>query len=168
VIDDLKNKIKSLLKKTSLEESDVLYLLVEIGKIIEKKEIYQDYQTLWFYRNWVAHTKIEKQSVFVKNLKEKIKKIDITKGHAITAIFGFISFIDLKNEIIRFFHQQIENGLLPSKSFLDSVQVSLVQILADVPVNIDMGDKIVKIYIDKNGKFTIQGIGQFKLEIKLL
>lgn len=79
----LKEKIKRKLAQKNYSEADVLYLLVEIGKYLERSEKNlgdptdmelneDDYPTVMFFRNWVAHTEKERgvipESVLI-NLK---------------------------------------------------------------------------------------------------
>lgn len=165
MIPDIKSKIKLKLDKERLEESDVVYLLIEIGKLIELTNTKDRYASLWFYRNWIAHSQIDKQTAFIKDLKSKLEKINLEKGQAISAIFGFASFIDLKINLIQFFSQEIESQLLSEESFFESFQRSLVQVLADVPIKIKFEDRIVEFLVTQRDEFIIRNL--LKLEIKM-
>jgi hypothetical protein len=41
-------------------ESDVTYLLVQLGKLVERAGTERNYPTLTFYRNWAVHEKLER------------------------------------------------------------------------------------------------------------
>ena len=80
MIPDIKNKLEAKLGKAHLEESDITYILIEIGRLIELTNVKSKYETLWFYRNWVAHSQIDRQSSFIKELKNKLGKINFQNG----------------------------------------------------------------------------------------
>lgn len=165
---DIQHKLREFIKDESVEESGVVYLLIEIGRLIEQQGIEDQYESLVFYRNWVAHAVIDRQTPYVKKLKEKFEKISIIAAPT-TGVFGFVSFIELKNEIIRFFTQQIGKDPLPSRAFLNSFKDALVQVIADIPVvfKLDGGDTIT-ISFDKSEELNVEGPGGIKGSIKVL
>jgi hypothetical protein len=166
---DIKNKLKNYFEYRDLKESDVVYILVQIGKIIEYEHVHETYDTLWFYRNWVSHPKIDSQTAFVKELRDKVKNIHLSDDLITLKLLGFISFIELKNEIIRFFHKEIEKDKLPSKVFLESFKKSLIQVIADIPVTIILEDKnTIRIAFDQSGEFKIRGPGDYSGSVRIL
>jgi hypothetical protein len=58
---DIKLKPESEVEITS--ERQVVYILVEIGKLIEHDNAKEKYPTIMFYRNWVVHTKLDHSAV---------------------------------------------------------------------------------------------------------
>src|SRR5438445_8979575 len=48
-------------------ERQVVYILVEIGKLLEHDKAKGTYPTITFYRDWVVHTKLDR-SAFADNL----------------------------------------------------------------------------------------------------
>jgi hypothetical protein len=166
---DIQSKLSKCLNIQDLRESDVVYVLVQIGKIIEQGSIHENYDTLWFYRNWIAHPKIGSQTSFVKKLKERLKNLHIGSEIITPKLFGFVSFIELKNEIIRFYHQQVDQNLIPSRVFLESFKKLLLQVIADVPVTIVLDDSsVITIAYDISGHFNIKGPGTYSGSIRIL
>jgi len=74
--DEIIKKLKSFLRKHSpmTEECHVVYLMVEIRKVLEGNEIGNDkYPLLRFYCDWVMHAKKDR---ITKEIKEIMDRID--------------------------------------------------------------------------------------------
>lgn len=123
-------------------ESDVVYLLIEIGKFLEQEQD-SNYKLLKFYRNWIAHSqinKVEPIDEFSYHLEKLIDDI-VTKQTldvfetASEEISKFIDFKKLFTELGKFMHI---NGLPISfiKNTGNRIKFSklLISILSDVPL----------------------------------
>jgi hypothetical protein len=56
-------KLKPEFEVEITSERQVVYILVEIGKLIEHDNAKEKYPTIMFYRNWVVHTKLDHSAV---------------------------------------------------------------------------------------------------------
>lgn len=161
-------KLKSFLARANLEEEDVVYILITIGKLIEMAGEKEDYETLVFYRNWVAHPELDRQSSFVKKLGDRFRDMDKRVHIVTTGVFGFVSFIEVEREIMKFVHQQVEQNFFLSKETKDSLRGSLIKAVANTPVHIKLEGASIKITCNDIGSFLIEGPGTAKGEIEVL
>lgn len=72
--EEIITKLKSALSEPIEKEKDVVYILVEIRKLLERKVIKPNYSVLNFYCNWVLHSSIEKIEPEIQSLLEKIEE----------------------------------------------------------------------------------------------
>jgi hypothetical protein len=61
-------KLSDEFKEELEHESQVVYILVEIGKMLEQDDAQTVYSTINFYRNWVVHAKLERHPLAVELL----------------------------------------------------------------------------------------------------
>jgi hypothetical protein len=54
----IEHKLSLEFKKDIVDESQVVYILVETRKLLEHDNAKSQYQTINFYRNWAVHTKL--------------------------------------------------------------------------------------------------------------
>ena len=158
---DIQQKLKLCLELTSPSERDVVYVLVGIGKLIELTDSSNSYPTLLFFRNWVVHSRIDRKSQYGSELSERFKLLHIAP-ETVGEVFGFVDFIEIENEIIRFSHQQIEKNFLPDRTFLKSFKRALMQVIADVPVLLKWENAEIVLSFDKQSQLHIDGPGEYK------
>jgi hypothetical protein len=63
----IEQKLQEEFGRELASEAQVVYVLVEVGKLLEHRKVKKKYKTINFYRNWVVHTKLE-QSEFADDL----------------------------------------------------------------------------------------------------
>jgi hypothetical protein len=54
------DKLRLEFKQPIVAESQVVYILVEIGKLLEHGNKKKDFPTINFYRNWAVHTRLDR------------------------------------------------------------------------------------------------------------
>ena len=128
------------------EECHVLYLLVEIRKVLDR-ENNRKYPILRFYCNWSVHT--DKDST--KEMEEVMNDIykDIEKQIASTAlvgmgektkVIGFMYMEDLQAEMLKFLQEyELPISITEKSNWLEFVKL-LVKILVDQPINTPSAD----------------------------
>ncbi|MFA5132453.1 MAG: hypothetical protein WC444_03990 [Candidatus Paceibacterota bacterium] len=131
------------LSKKIKSESDVVYLFIEIGKFLEQEES-RDYNLLRFYRNWVAHYKIDRESAFrlvgdfperLESLMDDFFKKDIGKYQQLSEeISRFIAFNNLFSELNRFLESNDILNTITTKEDQLKFSYLLIDILSDVPL----------------------------------
>jgi len=61
--DAIQDKLIPKLHQTIRNESQVVYIFVELGKLLEHANGKKKYSIVNFYRDWVVHTKLERSSI---------------------------------------------------------------------------------------------------------
>ena len=134
-------KLKKYSDQVPKEESDVVYFIVQVGKIIESQKMEKDFPVLWFYRNWVVHYQLDKRvkdgrTVMLDKLNQAALSMSSGDGNEFNLRFGeAISFDHLNNEIVKFC---TSNDLAIPKQ-VDAVWLKefnrfLLRILIDLPL----------------------------------
>ncbi len=120
------------------EECHVLYLLVEIRKVLDR-ENNKKYPILRFYCNWSVHTdkdSTKEMEIIMNDIYQGIKK-QITCGITSekTKIIGFMYMEDLQTDVIGFLQEyQLPVLIIEKNNWLEFIKL-LVRILADQPIN---------------------------------
>lgn len=131
------------LNKGIKSESDVVYLFIEIGKFLEQTEN-RDFRLLRFYRNWVAHHKIDRESAFklagdfperMESFIDDFFKRDVSRYDQLSEeISKFIAFNNLFLELNRFLDSNGISNPITTKEEQLSFSYLLIDILSDVPL----------------------------------
>lgn len=130
--DILSQKIRRELSVLPIDtEPRVMYLLVEIRKVLEHEEIKKN-SLLGFYGDWVVHTKMDRS--FAQKVFKEINDDKSEIGNHIK------SFKLLKNELERFFEKHNLPITLISKHWA-IFRDKLLDILIDTPIVNDKGNK---------------------------
>ncbi|MBP9836794.1 MAG: hypothetical protein KBC78_03090 [Candidatus Pacebacteria bacterium] len=124
--DILQTKIRRELESLPIDtEARVLYLLVEIRKVLEHDNIHNS--TLRFYGDWVVHTKLDR--AFSQKIYEILRKEDTPARSKI------ISFDTLRVELKAFLsHYELPTILVDDDNIWSSFREKLIDILVDVPI----------------------------------
>ena len=127
------------------EECEVVYLMVEIKKILECENS-NSYKILRFYRNWAVHNKLNQST---DPLLRRFKNIDFTKsGHEIAREMNskhadFFKLNDFKNELKGF----LENYNLPldlvNKYWVSFIK-TLLKVIEERPLVFSNSSKTIK------------------------
>lgn len=156
---DIINKLKTYLSLEEYSEPIVVYILVEIRKILENEDNNM-YPLLRFYCNWVLHPKIDRLSA-VRDILNKIAE-EHKKGEHGKTDLDFINFIHLNEELKRFFlEKNISTNLLNDREKWRKFKINLINILKDCPLEVSSDFKpilVEKLVLKKceestNGQF---------------
>lgn len=120
------------------EECHVLYLLVEIRKVLDR-DSNRKYPILRFYCNWSVHT--DKDSTqememimndIYQDVKDQVTNPSLVSGK--TKVIGFMYMEDLQSEMTKFLQEyQLPISLTEKGNWLEFIKL-LVKILADQPI----------------------------------
>ncbi|MFA5169783.1 MAG: hypothetical protein WC386_02035 [Candidatus Paceibacterota bacterium] len=137
--DEIIKKLNKVLNQEYLTECEVVYVLVQVGKILEREETKKEYNLINFYRNWVCHSFLDRNeaSQIIKEIKkilnedcsgnqfEKAKTINTKEK-----IYPIISFKKFQDQMRNFFnsHGIIFNGNW--KKFI----YKLISIISNIPL----------------------------------
>ena len=121
-------------------ENDVVYLMVEIGKLMEHKVLPHKYPLLKFYSDWTVHTDKSKITSEIKEIMEDIYKeimIRILERRHIHKpnVLDFMDMKHLKKDMSKF----LADAGLPNLLVTDSrnwadFQILLAKVLIDQPI----------------------------------
>ena len=122
-------------------ECDVVYLLIEIRKILDH-ENNNKYPILRFYSDWAVHTEKDKITKEIKKVMEDIYKEIIThienkaQGTKNQKIIGFADFKELRVEVDTFLKDHsLPGNLVIEKEGWPIFKGFLAKVLEDQPIN---------------------------------
>jgi hypothetical protein len=152
--DDILEKLSKFLKNPIEQECGVVYLMVEMRKLIEhkrneldKSEGFQHYPGIAFYSNWCVHTELD--GCVAQDYLKQIEAMS-KRGEIKDEMFSFLKFEGLKLELANFFK---EYGLDETVFFTnwESFKGMLIDVLADSPLLIKEPKKgqIKRFHFDK-------------------
>lgn len=132
-LSNIQEKLQIALQKDSFEESDVVYILSRIRKIIEIEKKEAKYAKLKFYCNWALHSKIDDIEPFRSDLEEflalDVKKLD-----------GML-FLDFRGQLTDFLNEfGLSTVIFSSQKTTNNFFESLISVYEDTPLVI----KVVK------------------------
>ena len=145
-------KLDIVLKERITNETQVVYILTRIGKVLELESDVK-YPVLKFYRDWSVHTKLDriKNKEVIDILKEFVREKD-TRHH-------FILHDKFCSELNEFFKNH--NIKLLNKANLDMFIFYLGKVISDTPIEVTFDEQKYKISVsepdkmDRSGLYTI-------------
>ncbi len=138
---DIIRKIGSFLTKVSFsQESEVIYFLVEIRKVLDRDEN-RNYPVLRFYCDWSVHVSKDRitpeMTAIMKEIFDEIQ-FQVKSGQRIVeiqAIKRFMYMDELRAEITRFLaNYGLPTELIAEEEIWLQFITSIVQILTDQPI----------------------------------
>lgn len=136
---DIRTKLNDCLGASSYSERDVVYILVQIYKFLERENKKDVFPTIVFYRNWACHAELKGyQDKFTSSLAEEMEDAFIGK---IKEEFGGFSFVKLKQEISTFIEENIRPDLVPNKFKWPSFKLKLYEVIKDIPLVVKKDQK---------------------------
>lgn len=133
----------------SMNREEVVYLIVQIRKLIESNNTANSYKTAWFFCNWALHPLKEHGHDDLKELFDKLYLeckneingiIDNTKTNN---IFSFLEFKLLKNDIVRLFKEScINTNIITDNKIWKSFILNLAYELEGQPIQCKNNDDI--------------------------
>lgn len=153
---DIKSKIADVLREYPYSERDVVYILVESYKFLERKYRKEfgngKYDRMKFYRNWACHSVIDRASDKIFDGIEASIKAEAEKPNAlghldwqdqtstqIRQCFRGYSPLSLKEDILQFLSEIEYDGDFHWESF----RANLYEVIRDIPLIIKNGDAVI-------------------------
>ncbi len=137
--EEIITKLKSALSEPIEKECQVVYILAEIRKLVERLKGKTNFPVLNFYGNWVLHSKIDDTSA-IRPLLEKIEQSIINKNYDVWAVWAMIDFEEFCREIGLFLNKQNINNPFADRKYWEKFRKLLVDILIDCPLKPNYGD----------------------------
>ncbi|MDP2647907.1 MAG: hypothetical protein Q8P35_01545 [Candidatus Yanofskybacteria bacterium] len=136
-------KLNSHVARGVTGEADVVYLFVQVGKLLEQGQS-RAYPALEFYRNWVVHHKLERISSnpAMKDLLDKLEAAETARQsqadqNAVLALLSdTIGFRQLYDEMITFFRDTpgFDTAVFDRPEPWANLGALLLSILVDLPL----------------------------------
>ncbi|MEK7652615.1 MAG: hypothetical protein AAB334_01570 [Patescibacteria group bacterium] len=131
--EEIIKKLNLKLSKNTPEESDILYILTEIRKFLEREKLKNNFPILNFYCNWVLHAEIEK-TYAIQSILEKIEKDILSKEYDPSNIMVMVSFEKLFKEMTQFLNKFKISNTFADINYLKDFREKLVGILINIPL----------------------------------
>lgn len=132
--EEILEKLQKELEKEIKEESQVVYILSRIRKLLELNNQKSEFKYLNFYCNWALHARIDR----TESVAEILRGISMQTAEG----FNFLTFNHLKIELKKFFVKYS----LP-ENILDSQWINfanfLVEVYSDTPLTFYPEDRKV-------------------------
>lgn len=145
------------------EESQVVYLMVEIRKVIDREKNSVKYPLLKFYTDWIVHTEKDHITTEIRQIMEemyetaKAEIINSLKRKSGSPIIRFAYMEDLYKEMEQFLKKYNINTALTGKEvWLQFVQL-LVKVLQNQPIKNPIDD-VVSFYFASTAPNCVHGI----------
>ena len=136
---EIKSKLGSALSERIKKECQVLYILAEVRKLLERLKDKDNFPVLNFYSNWVLHPEISNTSA-VRPLLEKIEKNILNKEHNTWIIWKMIDFDEFRKEMGLFLNKFNIVDPFVNRKYWDNFRNLFVDILTDCPLKPNYGD----------------------------
>ena len=139
--DEIVKKIDSLLRESDFVDSEccVLYLMVELRKIIDHLDDAREYPLLKFYCDWTVHTKKDRNMddirVIVDRLDKLVPKWDKLNQQEQNQVLDFIQMPELRKEMGTFLRSNgLQAGLCDEARPWKKFTKTLCKVLSDQPI----------------------------------
>jgi hypothetical protein len=135
--EEIIDKLKSALSEPIEKEKDVVYILTEIRKLLERNDIKSKYSILNFYCNWVLHSVIDRVEPEIHKLLQEIETT-IRSGKFDTAIpKKMLNFELFQKDFQKFISDFSINYNLQANWI--TFRKLLIDIISDCPLEIKQG-----------------------------
>lgn len=143
---DIVEKLKECTNSGFQKEAPVVYIMVQIGKIIERDSIQKDFPVFCFYRDWVVHPQLDRKKNDARNdmyaqlddailLASKESKDVKESVDVLRKIAEAISFYKLEQEINSLFTQyEVIDTKFNYDEWFKQFRCLLMKVLTDLPL----------------------------------
>lgn len=137
--EEIITKLKSALAEPIQKECQVVYILVEIRKLLERLKDKNNFSVLNFYSNWALHPEIDKTSS-IRPILEKIEEAILRKTYDVNAIMAIVDFEEFCKEIGTFLGKFAINNPFLKIDYWRKFRRLLVGVLIDCPLKPNYGE----------------------------
>lgn len=131
--EEIVKKLKSALSEPIKKECQVIYILAEIRKLLDRLRDKTILPVLRFYSNWALHIEIDDTSA-VRSLLEKIEQTILSRQYDIDAVMAIIDFEKFREEINIFLNKFNINNPFLKRKYWTNFRRSFVDVLIDCPL----------------------------------
>lgn len=133
---DIRSKLSKYFSSRLKREESVVYILIELGKLLEQDNCQKDYPSIQLFRNWIAHSQLNRANASVL-----LQSIDSDQEYK----YNFLSFEILRLEIKKLSTKYEFNDYLVNEGWFQFRKL-LGLVLIDQPIlkNNDAKDTEIK------------------------
>lgn len=128
-------------------EEDLLFLLVKMRKLLERKELMRDYPVLLFYCDWSVHARMDRQGAeqMLQLVDELIDRHRKGNRDALRETARLLSLAGLRVEIARFCKQfGLPLYLITDEDIWDRFRELFVENISDCPLILNRPSRHVR------------------------
>ena len=148
-------KLLNELNNDITNESQIVYILLQIRKLLEIKNLKPTYPTLNLYCNWVLHSKLDHPATkryfldkFESYIDNRVDSKEVGKNIILNQ-YHFFVLNELKTQLNDFFKQNNLPSILTTPPSWTKFKKLLLEILMECPIEIN-GNKIVGLSLTKD------------------
>lgn len=135
MINDIKDKLRIILDKDRFEETDVVYILSRIRKILEIDKKEKEFKKLKFYCDWALHSQIDNTDAMKDDL-ETFLRGSLEKGR------DFLFFKPFDEEFATFLKEySMSTGIYNNTDTELQFKQLLTRIYSDTPLIVKVTKK---------------------------
>lgn len=164
--DEIIAKLKLALAEPIQKECQVVYIMAEIRKLLERLKDKNNFSVLNFYSNWSLHPEIEITSS-IRPLLERIEKTILSGKYNVRAVFEIIDFEEFRKEIGIFLNKFNINNPFTEINYWRDFRKVFVSILIDCPLKPTYGNIKEFRFIKSSGKDDIDYRIEFRNHIPI-
>lgn len=147
--EEILTKINDCVARSEYNERDVVYILVQAFKLLERDNRMKEYKAISLYRNWVCHAALTRYKVEFSPIIDEYTTVeaegrfdpnpgvlgDRVLEKIVEYFDGKYSFACLKREIV-------ETGYISHQVNWNSFELGLYKVIKDIPIQVEaVGDK---------------------------
>lgn len=155
------SKLKLALSEPIEKECQVIYILAETRKLLDRLRDKTILSVLRFYDNWALHIEIDKTSA-VRPLLEKIENEILRGNKNIWGIMELVDFEEFRKEIGIFLSKFNINNPFIDINYWRNFRKVLVGILVDCPLKPNYGDMEEFCFVKSSASDNVDYIVKFK------
>jgi len=135
-------KLKSHVARGLTREADVVYLLVQVRKLLEQENEEGEWPALHFYANWVVHHRLDRVrqgSAFQAMLGRLEAAVRAQSNQELAigkSLADAVSLRTLYKDLIEFWetHEDLDVTLMKKAGFWENFAGLLISVLTDLPL----------------------------------
>jgi hypothetical protein len=134
------DKLQKLFNYEIKRECEVVYVLVEMGKLLEQEDqaVQDNHPTVNFYRNWVVHARLDRNPFAVKIL-EQFDEFVSSGSNVQPTLEPLLKSQPLRNEMRSYLQGKVIAPFLEDDIKWKAFVKLLSEVILDVPLTVDDG-----------------------------
>lgn len=160
MINEIVSKLGIALAQPINEECQVVYILTEIGKLLEGLGKKKDFPVLWMYRSWALHPNIDVTTP-LDTLLDKIEEAVRKEENRPFVMLEFADFEHFREDITKFLKSKNIKNNFGQHDYWIPFRTNLLKIIKDCPLKPSRRE-ITEIYFKDSNEKEVNFIIRFR------